>query len=133
MFAITMPAKVYLHSSYTCQNFKEVVWSDLMRLVKRIEQSTYEPRDSSIRRWWQEWVKNGRYQVQNGNGLPRAKVEKEDKAIVRAAVTVPNSLLSTIHCATRTYESNMTLGRWLRERNLCSWWPLWLLHAVKSY
>ena len=36
-------------------------------------------------------------------GWPRATVEQEDKAIVRAVVTSPDSSLSTLHCVVYTH------------------------------
>ena len=97
---------------------KEAGWTN-RRIARHLCRS-----DAAIRRCWEEWVNNGRYQRQNGSGRPRATTEREDRAIVRAAVTAPDSSLSTIHRVTRTHVSNMTLHRRLRERNLHSRRPL---------
>ncbi|GFX53260.1 HTH_Tnp_Tc3_2 domain-containing protein [Trichonephila clavipes] len=48
------------------------------------------------------------------------RCEREDRAIVKAAVTAPDSSLLTIHRTVRTHVPNMTLHRRLRERNLRS-------------
>ncbi|KFM74119.1 hypothetical protein X975_14729, partial [Stegodyphus mimosarum] len=58
--------------------------------------------DATIRRCWEEWVDNGRFQQNDGNGRPRATTDWKDRVIVRSAVTVPDSLLSTIRRATLT-------------------------------
>ena len=53
--------------------------------------------DVAIRWCWQEWVNNGRHNGQNGGNQLRTTVEQKDRAIVRATITTPDSLLSTIH------------------------------------
>ncbi|GFT21637.1 hypothetical protein TNCV_617411 [Trichonephila clavipes] len=65
-------------------------------------------------------VKNGRYQRQNGSGRLRARKKREDRTIVRDAVTSLDSSLSIIHLVARTRMSNVTLHRRFRERNLRS-------------
>ena len=66
--------------------------------------------DAAIRRCWQEWVNNGRYQGQNGSDRPRTTVERKDRAIVRATVTAPESSLTINNRVAGTHESNMILG-----------------------
>ncbi|GFT22445.1 HTH_Tnp_Tc3_2 domain-containing protein [Trichonephila clavipes] len=58
--------------------------------------------DATIRRGWQEWEDNGRFQRHGGSGRPRATAEREERLIVRSLVTAPDSSLSTIIRATRT-------------------------------
>ncbi|GFV26668.1 transposable element Tc1 transposase [Trichonephila clavipes] len=43
--------------------------------------------DTAIRRCWQEWVENGRFQRHNSSDRPRATADQEDRLIVRLAVT----------------------------------------------
>ncbi|GFW69081.1 transposable element Tc1 transposase [Trichonephila clavipes] len=52
--------------------------------------------DAAIIRCWQEWVGSFRLQRQNGSGRPRAIADREERLIVRSAVTDPDSSLSTI-------------------------------------
>ncbi|GFU55410.1 transposase [Trichonephila clavipes] len=52
--------------------------------------------DTAVRRCWQEWVVNGRFQRHDGSCRHRATADWEDRLIVRSAVTAPNSSLSTI-------------------------------------
>ncbi|GFY19775.1 uncharacterized protein TNCV_4649451 [Trichonephila clavipes] len=52
--------------------------------------------DAVIRRCWQEWADNGRFQFHDGSGRPRATTDQEDRVIVRSGVTAPDSSLSTI-------------------------------------
>ncbi|GFU90621.1 hypothetical protein TNCV_4450171 [Trichonephila clavipes] len=52
--------------------------------------------DAAIKRCWQEWVDSGIFQGHDGSGRPRAPSDREDKLIVRSAVTTPDSSLSTI-------------------------------------
>ncbi|GFS94843.1 HTH_Tnp_Tc3_2 domain-containing protein [Trichonephila clavipes] len=77
-----------------------------------------------IRRCWQVWVQNDRFQRHDGIGRPRAAAGREDRFIVRSAVTVPHSSLSTIRRATRARVSTITIDRRLIERNLRSYRPL---------
>ncbi|GFX72476.1 HTH_Tnp_Tc3_2 domain-containing protein [Trichonephila clavipes] len=74
--------------------------------------------DATIRRCWQEWVDIGRFQRHDGSGRPRAREDREDRLIVRSAVTVPDSSLSVIRRATRTSVTFMTINKRLIERNL---------------
>ncbi|UYV77770.1 hypothetical protein LAZ67_15002210 [Cordylochernes scorpioides] len=60
--------------------------------------------DAAIRRCWQEWVNNGRLQCQDGSGRSRDTTEREDRAIVRTAVTASDSTLSTIQRVTGTHK-----------------------------
>ncbi|GFW13243.1 hypothetical protein TNCV_4121411 [Trichonephila clavipes] len=43
---------------------------------------------------------NGRFQCHDGSGRPRATADREDRLIVRSAVAVPDSSLSTIRRVT---------------------------------
>ncbi|GFW50396.1 HTH_Tnp_Tc3_2 domain-containing protein [Trichonephila clavipes] len=88
--------------------------------------------DAAIRRCWHEWVDNGRFQRHDGSGRPRDTSDREDRLIVRSAVTVHGSLLSTIRLATRTRVSTMTIHRRLIERNLRSCRPLHHLLPVHT-
>ncbi|GFU63346.1 HTH_Tnp_Tc3_2 domain-containing protein [Trichonephila clavipes] len=80
--------------------------------------------DASIRRYWQEWVNNGRFQCLDGSGRPRATADREDRLIVRSAVIAPDSSLSTLRRATRARVSTMTIHKQLIKRNLPSYRPL---------
>ena len=51
----------------------------------------------AIRRYWQEWVSNGRYQSQKDSGPSTCTTEREERATVKADVTSLDSSLSTIH------------------------------------
>ncbi|GFT25664.1 HTH_Tnp_Tc3_2 domain-containing protein [Trichonephila clavipes] len=62
--------------------------------------------DAEIRRFWLEWMGNGRFQNHDSSGRPRATADREGRLIVRSAVTVPDSSLSTIKRASHT-------GDWL--------------------
>lgn len=97
---------------------KEAGWTN-RRIARHLSRS-----DATIRRCWQGWVENGRVQRQDGSGRPRATTNREDRAIVRSAVTAPSSSLSTIRRSTQTPVSTMTIHRRLRERNLRSRRPL---------
>ncbi|GFU30447.1 HTH_Tnp_Tc3_2 domain-containing protein [Trichonephila clavipes] len=52
--------------------------------------------DAAIRRCWQEWMDSGRFQHHDERSQPRATADREDRLIVRSAVTASDSLLSTI-------------------------------------
>ncbi|GFV95664.1 hypothetical protein TNCV_2009811 [Trichonephila clavipes] len=52
--------------------------------------------DAAIRRGWQEWVDNGRFQRHDGSGQPRATADQEDRLIVISAVTAFDSSSSTL-------------------------------------
>ncbi|GFW47939.1 transposable element Tcb2 transposase [Trichonephila clavipes] len=89
--------------------------------------------DEAIRRCWQEWVDSGRFKHHDVSGRPRTISDREDRFIVRSAVTASYSSLSNIRRATRTQESTMTIHRWLVELNLRSYrtlrhMPLTLAH-----
>ncbi|GFU20221.1 HTH_Tnp_Tc3_2 domain-containing protein, partial [Trichonephila clavipes] len=71
--------------------------------------------DAAIRRCWREWMDNGRFQLHDGSGRPRATADREDRLIVRSAVTAPYSSLSTIRRKTHTRVFPMTIHRWLIE------------------
>ncbi|UYV69399.1 hypothetical protein LAZ67_6003451 [Cordylochernes scorpioides] len=110
----------YEHMSETGRaiGLKEAGWSN--RLIARHLCRS----DAAIRRCWQKWVNNGSMQRQDGSGRPRATTEREDRAIVRMAVAVPESTLSTIQRVTGTQVSKMTINRRLREWNLRARRPL---------
>ncbi|GFV32728.1 HTH_Tnp_Tc3_2 domain-containing protein [Trichonephila clavipes] len=90
-------------------------------------------RHAAIRRYWQEWVDNGKFQRHDRSGRPRATADLEDRLIVRSAVASLNSSLSTIRCTTRTRVSPMVILRWLIGRNLCSYRPLHHLPHAPAY
>ncbi|GFT26928.1 HTH_Tnp_Tc3_2 domain-containing protein [Trichonephila clavipes] len=77
--------------------------------------------DTAIRRCWQEWVDNGRFQCHEGSGRPKATVDQEDRFIVISAVTALDSLLSTIRRMALTRVSTINIRRRLIERNLRSY------------
>ncbi|GFX38103.1 transposable element Tcb2 transposase [Trichonephila clavipes] len=74
--------------------------------------------DATIRRRWQEWVDRGRFQLHEGSGRPTATEDRQDRLIVRSAVTALDSSLLNIRRTTRTRVSTMDIHRWLIERNL---------------
>ncbi|GFU93255.1 HTH_Tnp_Tc3_2 domain-containing protein [Trichonephila clavipes] len=81
--------------------------------------------DGAIRRCWQEWVHNGRFQRHDGSGRSRFKSGKEDILIAISAVTATDLSLSTsIRRAAHTRVSTMTIHRRLKELNLHSYRPL---------
>ncbi|GFW58971.1 HTH_Tnp_Tc3_2 domain-containing protein [Trichonephila clavipes] len=96
---------------------KEVGWAN-RRITSNMGRS-----DASIRRCWQEWVENGRFQRHDGIGRPRTTEDRENRLTVRSAVTASNSSLSTIRRKRRTRVSTMTIHRRLMERNLRSYRP----------
>ncbi|GFV14507.1 HTH_Tnp_Tc3_2 domain-containing protein [Trichonephila clavipes] len=67
---------------------------------------------------------NGRFQRHDGSGRSRDTADREDRLIVRSAVTASHFSLSTIRRTTRTRVSTMTIHRRLIERNLRSHRPL---------
>ncbi|UYV74872.1 hypothetical protein LAZ67_12001574 [Cordylochernes scorpioides] len=90
---------------------------------------------AAIRRCWQKWVNNGRMLRQDGSGRPRATTEREDRAIVRMAVSAPESTLSTIQrrnlrarrplrCLPLTPVHRQVRLQWCRERSTwnCADW-----------
>ncbi|GFV54994.1 HTH_Tnp_Tc3_2 domain-containing protein [Trichonephila clavipes] len=78
----------------------------------------------AIRRCWQEWVDNGKFQRPDRSGRPRATADHKDRLTVRSAVTALDSSLSTNRRATHTLVSTMTIHRRLTEKNLRSYRPL---------
>ncbi|GFW35373.1 HTH_Tnp_Tc3_2 domain-containing protein [Trichonephila clavipes] len=44
--------------------------------------------NAAIRRCWQEWMHNGRFQRRDGSGRPKATTDR-DRLIARSAVTEP--------------------------------------------
>ncbi|GFT63476.1 HTH_Tnp_Tc3_2 domain-containing protein [Trichonephila clavipes] len=56
-------------------------------------------------------VNSGRFQHRDGSSRPGATSDREDRLIVRAAVTACDSSLSTIRRTTRTRVSTMTIHR----------------------
>ncbi|GFX64285.1 HTH_Tnp_Tc3_2 domain-containing protein [Trichonephila clavipes] len=75
-------------------------------------------RDAAIRRCWQEWMNNARFQRYDRSGRPRATVDREDRLIARSAVTAPDSSLLTTRRATRTQVFTMIVHRRQLKRNL---------------
>ncbi|GFV59867.1 HTH_Tnp_Tc3_2 domain-containing protein [Trichonephila clavipes] len=92
---------------------KEAGWAN-RRIFRHIGRS-----DVSIRRCWQEWVDNGRFQRHGGSGRPRFTAD-QDRFTIRSAVTALDSLLSTIRRTTRTRVPTMTIHTLLTERSLRS-------------
>ncbi|GFY36139.1 hypothetical protein TNCV_4845111 [Trichonephila clavipes] len=58
--------------------------------------------DEAIKRCWQEWMDNSRFQRHDGSGRRRATADREDILIVKSAVTASDSTLSTIRRTTHT-------------------------------
>ncbi|GFS66233.1 HTH_Tnp_Tc3_2 domain-containing protein [Trichonephila clavipes] len=87
--------------------------------------------DAAIRRCWQEWVENGRFQRHDGGGRSRATADREDRLIVRSAVKASDPSLSTIRRTARTRVSTMTIYRRLLQRLLRSYRPLRHLPVVE--
>ncbi|GFW83635.1 HTH_Tnp_Tc3_2 domain-containing protein [Trichonephila clavipes] len=79
--------------------------------------------DTVIRRCWQEWMDNGRFQRHHGSGRPRTITYREYTLIVRSDVISSDSSLSTNRHATRKEGSSMTIHKCLIERNLSSYQP----------
>ncbi|GFT93410.1 HTH_Tnp_Tc3_2 domain-containing protein [Trichonephila clavipes] len=69
-------------------------------------------------------MENGRLQRHDGSVRPKATADREDRLIVRSAVTASDSSLSTIRRTTRTRVSTMAIHRRLIERILHSYRPL---------
>ncbi|GFW93077.1 HTH_Tnp_Tc3_2 domain-containing protein [Trichonephila clavipes] len=89
--------------------------------------------DAAIRRCRQEWVNNGRFQPHDGSGPARTTADRVDRLIVRSAITVPESSISTIRRVTRTRVSAMTIRRCLIERNLHSYRLLHYLPLMPAH
>ena len=83
------------------------------KIARHVSQS-----EVAIKRCWQQWIKNGRYQSHNGSSLSRTTVERQDWAIVRTTVASSNSLLSNVHRVNCTYLFNITHFTFLRMWNL---------------
>lgn len=58
--------------------------------------------DATVRRYWQECANHGRTQRQESSGRLRKTIYREDRAILRSALTSPDSSLSMIQRVTRT-------------------------------
>ncbi|GFY08925.1 uncharacterized protein TNCV_4661171 [Trichonephila clavipes] len=97
---------------------KQAGWEN-QRIARRMGRS-----DDAIRRCWQERIDGGRFQLHDSRGRPRATADREDRLIIRSAVTAPDSSLSIIRRATRTRVSIMTIQRRMIERKLHSYRPL---------
>ena len=69
-------------------------------------------------------MNHGRTQRQEGSGRPRETTEREDQAIVRAVLTVPDASLLSIVRATSASVTARTIHRQLTERGLRSQLPL---------
>ncbi|KFM65011.1 Transposable element Tc3 transposase, partial [Stegodyphus mimosarum] len=93
---------------------KEAGWS-YRRIARYLRRN-----DATIRRYWQEWVNHGRTQRQEGRGRSREKTEREDGAIVRAALAASDASLSSIVRATSASVTARTIHRRLTERGLRS-------------
>ncbi|GFX31094.1 HTH_Tnp_Tc3_2 domain-containing protein [Trichonephila clavipes] len=94
---------------------KEAGWAD-RRIARHMGRS-----DAAIRRCWQEWVDNDRFQRHDGSGQPKATADRENRLIVRSAAIASDSSLSTIRRTTRTRVSTMAIHRRLIERMLRSY------------
>ncbi|GFV31060.1 HTH_Tnp_Tc3_2 domain-containing protein, partial [Trichonephila clavipes] len=79
--------------------------------------------DAAIRRCWQEWVDNGRFQRHDGSSQPRPTA-CDHRLNVQQAVPAPDSSLSTIRRVTRIRVATITIHRQLIERNSSSYQPL---------
>ncbi|GFV07016.1 HTH_Tnp_Tc3_2 domain-containing protein [Trichonephila clavipes] len=75
---------------------KEAGWAN-RRITRQMGRS-----DVAIKRCWQEWVGNGRFQRHGVSVRPRATAYQEDKLIFRSAASASDLLLSTIKRTTRT-------------------------------
>ncbi|GFW37143.1 uncharacterized protein TNCV_5020411 [Trichonephila clavipes] len=47
--------------------------------------------NAAIRKCWQEWVDSGRFQSHDGSGRSTTTADREDRLIVKSAVTAPVS------------------------------------------
>ncbi|GFW20546.1 HTH_Tnp_Tc3_2 domain-containing protein [Trichonephila clavipes] len=82
---------------------KDAGWAN-WRIARHMSRS-----DVAIRKCWQEWVDNGRFQRRDGSGRPKATADREDRLTVRSTVIALDSSLSAIRRATRTPVSTMTI------------------------
>ncbi|GFW51309.1 HTH_Tnp_Tc3_2 domain-containing protein [Trichonephila clavipes] len=71
---------------------KEGGW-DNRRIARHMGRS-----DATIRRCWQEWVHNGRFQHHSGSNRHWSTADQEDRLILRSAITELDSSSSTIRC-----------------------------------
>ncbi|GFT72917.1 HTH_Tnp_Tc3_2 domain-containing protein [Trichonephila clavipes] len=101
--ALAMPIAIRAHYKQLSEferdriiGLKEVGWENC-RIACHMSRS-----NAAIRRCWQEWVDSGRVQCHDGSGRSKATADREDKLTVRSAVTVLESSLSIIRCATHT-------------------------------
>ena len=69
-------------------------------------------------------MNHSRKQCQEGSSRPRETAEREDRAILRAAITTPDASLSSIVPANSASVITRTIHRRLTERRLRSWRPL---------
>ncbi|GFS56429.1 hypothetical protein TNCV_4302621 [Trichonephila clavipes] len=91
---------------------------EIRKTQNRVSKGYYPTDCLKITRLIQDWydrVDCGRFQRHDGSGRHRATADREDRLVVRSAVTVPDSSLSTIRLETRTRVSNMTIPRRLIE------------------
>ncbi|GFW42711.1 HTH_Tnp_Tc3_2 domain-containing protein [Trichonephila clavipes] len=63
---------------------KESGWEN-WRIARHIGQI-----DAAIRRCWQKWMSNSRFQRHDSSGLPRSIADREDRLVIRSAVTAPD-------------------------------------------
>ncbi|GFS94093.1 hypothetical protein TNCV_3785781 [Trichonephila clavipes] len=101
-----------------CHSLKKVVSLNRKRQVGQIGETLVIWVEAM--RPLEEAGKNG-CKMADDSGRPRATVDREDRLIVRSAVTASDSSLSIIRRTTRTRVSTMTIHRWLIERNLRSY------------
>lgn len=71
-----------------------------------------------------EWVLTNRGQWQEGSGQPRVTTAPENRSIIQAAVTVPDSSLATIQHVTNNAATTRTVSQWPQKQNLWSQCPL---------
>ncbi|GFW54789.1 HTH_Tnp_Tc3_2 domain-containing protein [Trichonephila clavipes] len=58
--------------------------------------------DATIRRCWQEWMNNGRFQRHDGSSRHTATADREDRLIVRSAAAAPDSVINHLTCDPHT-------------------------------
>ncbi|GFX27659.1 HTH_Tnp_Tc3_2 domain-containing protein [Trichonephila clavipes] len=88
---------------------KKAGWAN-RRIVCHMGQS-----NASIRRCWQQWVENCRFQRNDGSCRPWATAYRKDRLIVRSSVNTPDSSLSIFRRAIHTRVSTMTIHRRLLD------------------
>ncbi|GFY25712.1 HTH_Tnp_Tc3_2 domain-containing protein [Trichonephila clavipes] len=90
---------------------KEAGWAN-RRIARHMGRN-----DAAIRRCCQEWVENCRFQRHDGSCRPRSPADPEDRLIVRSAVKVHYSSLSTMRLTPlpRRRVSTMIIHRRLIE------------------